>query len=149
VVMLAGGVGRPLLAQRALNPNGTRTLNFGNIFPGVRTTVLRTDAAAAGRFNLTGANRLEVRITFTLPAALTASGGRTMPLQFAAGDGGFALTNTIAAATAFDPRVALVTRLSNRGRLFIWMGGTALPTPTQRAGTYTATIILTAAYTGN
>ena len=147
--LLASGVRRQALAQRALVATGARTMDFGNLFPGVQSTILRTDAVRAGRFNLTGARRLEVRIDFTLPAALVGPGGRTVPLQFAAGDGGFALANNIATATAFDPRVQLVTRLSNRGRLFVWLGATALPSPTQQAATYTATITMTAAYTGN
>ena len=139
----AEGQGRPLTAA------GRRQLDFGNLFPGVPATVPRTDAVRAGQFDLRGRQRAEVRINFTLPGSLTAPGGRTLRLTFAAGDGGYSVNNTIGAATAFDPRVPLVTRLGNGGRLFVWLGGTALPTPTQAAGTYTGTLTLTAAYTGN
>lgn len=124
-------------------------LDFGSVFPGLRATVLRTDAVKAGRFELTGTARAEISVTFTLPLALTAPTGQTLPMEFAAGDGGFSPNNRIGAATAFDPRVALVTRLSVAGRLFIWIGAAVLPSPTQQAGEYNGTITLTAAYTGN
>jgi hypothetical protein len=135
--------GRPLSAA------GGRNLNFGAVFPGVPEIVRRTETARAGRFNLRGTNRAEVQITFSLPVALTASGGRTMPLAWGPNDGGWNTANNINTARAFDPRVPLVTRLSNGGRLFLFLGGTALPASTQRSGTYTATVTLTAAYTGN
>lgn len=147
--ILGGGVAPVAEAQgRPLSPRGSQILDFVNLFPGVLSTVLRTDAVRAGRFDITGIRGAEVRITFTLPAALAVA-GKTVPLQFGAGDGGFAQANTIATATAFDPRVALVTRLSSQGRLFVWLGATAIPSPTQQAGAYAATITLTAAYTGN
>jgi hypothetical protein len=137
------GQARPLTAV------GQRQLDFGNLFPGVPATVLRTDALRSAAFEVRGTRFAEVRVDFTLPATLTAPGGRVLTLAFAAGDGGYAQTNAIGAATAFDPRVPLVTRLANTGRLFIWLGGTALPSPTQAAATYTGTITLTSAYTGN
>jgi hypothetical protein len=124
-------------------------LDFGAVFPGVPAVVSRTDAARSGQFDLRGANQAEVSVTLTLPAALVGPGGQTVPLQFGADDGGYAQNNTIGAATAFDPRTPLVTRLSVSGRLFIWLGGMALPSPTQPSGDYTATITLVAAYTGN
>lgn len=149
---MVGGA-RPAYGQvvrpRPLSPVGAQMLDFGNVFPGLRATVLRTDAVKAGRFDLTGTRLTEIRVTFTLPVALTAPAGQTLPLEFLAGDGGFSQNNTIGAATAFDPRVALVTRLSGTGRLFIWIGAAALPSPTQQAATYNGTITLTAAYTAN
>ena len=134
---------------RPLTVSGTQLLNFGAVLPGVPEIVPWTDAANAGRFSLTGAKNAEVRITFTLPAALIAPGGRTLTLQFGASDGAFNTQNSTAAASTFDPRVALVTRFGQQGRLFFWLGGRALPTTTQVAGTYDGTITLTAAYTGN
>jgi hypothetical protein len=134
---------------QALNATGRQQLNFGAVFPGVPEVVSRTDAANGGRFDLRGRRNSELRITMTLPASLTAPGGLVLPLLFGPNDGGWNTSNVIASARAFDPRVPLVTRLSNRGRLYIYLGGTALPSGTQRSGTYTATVTLTAAYTGN
>jgi len=138
-----GNGGRPLSAF------GRQTLNFGTLFPGVPTSISRTDALNAGEFEIRGRKNTEIAVDFTLPAALT-SGAQSVPLQFAPGDGGYSPSGTIAAATAFDPRVELVTTLSNpNGRLYVYLGGTALPGSQQRAGHYTATITLTVSYTGS
>lgn len=133
----------------AQTATGLQDLNFGTVFPGVPEVVVRTDAARGGRFDVRGFLLLEVRITMTLPATLNASGGRTIPLVWGANDGGRNTSNNAATATAFDPRVPMVTRFGLLGRLYIFLGGRANPGPTTTAGTYTATITLTAAYTGN
>ena len=134
--------------QKPLSGSGTTPIAFGAIFPGVPTSVPRTDAVRAGSFDVRGTKNVQVRFDFALPAAMTNAGGRTLPLAFGAGDGGYATTATIAAATAFDPRVALLARLSNTGRLYIWLGGTVLPGSQQASGAYSATLTMTMAYTG-
>lgn len=150
VVLMLVVLGGDARAQgRPLTATGTQTLNFGTVFPGVPERVNRTDAANAGRFDVRGRILAEVRITFTLPTALTASGGRTIPLVFGPNDGGRNTQNNATTAQAFDPRVPLVTRLGIPGRLYIFLGGTLNPSPTTTAGTYQATITLTSAYTGN
>ena len=134
---------------RPLTVSGDQLLNFGNVFPGVPEVVSRTDAANAGRFEVRGRILSEVSITFTLPPALTASGGQSIPLVFGPNDAGRNTQNNATTAQAFDPRVPLVTRLGAPGRLFVFLGGTLNPPPTAGAGTYLATITLTSAYTGN
>ncbi len=130
-----------------LSATGRRDLSFGNLIPGVTTVVSRRDAARAGQFEIRGARRAEVSIVFQLPAALM-RGPSAIPLQFGPNDGGFSRRPRIRNARAFDPRVTLVTRLSNRGRLYLFLGGTALPGTQLRAGRYQASITLTIAYTG-
>jgi hypothetical protein len=149
VLLLGTAHGARAQGGTQLTATGTQDLNFGTIFPGVPEQVLRTDAANAGRFDVRGHPRAEVRITVTLPAALTASGGRTIPLVFGPNDGGSSNLNNALIATAFDPRVPLITTLGTPGRLFVFLGGTLTPGPTATAGTYQATITLTSAYTGN
>lgn len=150
VVVAVAGCVPPLVAQgKPLTATGSRALAIGTVFPGVRTTVLRTDATRSGAFDVRGTKNLEVRFNFTLPGAMATPAGQTMPLAFDATSGGWATTATIGAATAFDPRVPLLARLSNTGRLYIWLGGTVVPSSAQAAGAYTATITLTLAYTGN
>ena len=43
----------------------------------------------------------------------------------------------------FDPKQPFTATLPNNGRASVFVGGTANPTTNQRAGAYTATLILT------
>ncbi len=147
--LTAAGAGQSTAQGRPLSVAGSRDLTFGTLFPGVPQTIVRTDAANAGQFQVSGTRNLEVRAQLTLPSLMTAPGGATMALSFAPGDGGYNTQNNIGTAQAFDPGVPLVTRLPGTGRLFIWLGGTVLPSGTQAAGAYAALITLTVAYTGN
>lgn len=145
---VVGGVTGVARAQgRPLGVAGQQALAFGVVFPGLPVSVSRTDALRTGQYQITGQKNSSVRITFTLPAAMQ-SGPATLPLVFGSGDGGWSPQGAIATAQAFDPRVPLVTALSGNGRLSIYLGGTAVPSPQLGAGTYTATITLTVCYTG-
>lgn len=135
--------------QRPLSAAAAQNLDFGAIFPGLPEVVTPADALRAGRFTLRGSNRAEVAITMTLPASLIEPGGQTLALQWGPSDGAWNTQSDVATAQAFDPRVQLVARLAGNGRLFIYLGSTALPSATQRSGDYTGTITLSAAYTGN
>lgn len=137
-----------LQAQQPIAAVGAQDLTFGLVLPGLPTTVSRLDAGNSGQYEIRGERRTEVRVDLTLPATLDAPAGATMPLQFGAGDGGFSERPSIRSSQAFDPRAPLVATLSASGRLYIWLGGTVLPAPTQAQGNYTATIVLTVSYTG-
>jgi len=149
LIAVAAGAGKAEAQGRPLNVSGGTQLTFASVFPGVPEIVSFRDQVNAGAFQVTGRNRSEIALTFTLPTVLNAAGGRTLRLQFGPGDGGWNTQNSVSTAQAFDPRVVLTVRLSQQGRLFLWLGGTALPTATQAAGSYTGTVTLTAAYTGN
>ncbi len=148
-LVAAAGVREAKAQGRPLSVSGGNQLTFALVFPGVPEIVSRSDAVNAGSFQLRGQNRAEVVLTFTLPVALTAAGGASLTLQFGSNDGGWNTQNDLVTARAFDPRVPLTVLLSQQGRLFIWLGGTALPSPTQVAGAYAGTVTLSAAYTGN
>jgi hypothetical protein len=135
-------------SQKPLSGAGTNPLTFGAVFPGVRTSVPRTDAVRAGSFDVRGTKNLQVRFDFALPAAMTNARGQTMALVFGVADGGYATTRSIGTAAAFDPRVPLLARLGNTGRLYIWLGGAVVPSAQQGSGTYSATVTMTMAYTG-
>jgi hypothetical protein len=137
-----------LQAQQPVVGVGRQDLTFGTVLPGMPTVVSRLDAANSGQYRIRGTRLTEVRVDLTLPATLDSPGGATIQLQFGAGDGGFSRRPAIGSSQVFDPRVPLVTDLSQGGRLFIWLGGTVLPTPTQEQGNYTATIVMTVSYTG-
>jgi hypothetical protein len=138
-----------LAAQgRPLNVQGRQNLDFGVLIPGVATTVSRLDAAAAGWFIVRGARDAETLLELTLPTALTGPGG-SVTLTFGPADGGHGPTSAIGASQPFDPRGPLTIILPGNGTYYVWLGGTATPVVQQVPGTYTATIVLTATYTGN
>jgi hypothetical protein len=148
-LVAAAGIRDAKAQGRPLSVSGANPLTFALVFPGVPEIVSRSDAVNAGAFQVRGRNGSEVVLTFTLPVVLTATGGSSLPLQFGPNDGGWNTLNSLVTARAFDPRVTLTVRLSPQGRLYIWLGGTALPSATQSAGAYTGTVTLAAAYTGN
>lgn len=139
----------PLHAQgRPLVPTGIQNLAFGTVIPGLPAHVLRTDAVGSGQFSLRGEKNAQVQLTFILPATMSGPSGAVLPLSFGASDGGFSATESIANQTVFDPRATSLGRLSANGRATVFLGGTASPSPTQRAGAYSATLTLTVSYTG-
>ncbi|HEX6615085.1 MAG TPA: DUF4402 domain-containing protein [Gemmatimonadales bacterium] len=137
-----GQGGRPLSAI------SRQTLDFGLLFSGTPSRVSRFDALRAGQFELRGAKGTEIRIDLGLPATMSGPRGAKLPLQFAPGDGGYGRDGLIGTAAPFDPRAPLVTTLSDNGRLYLFLGGTATPAASQSAGTYSGTVIVTIAYTG-
>lgn len=137
-----GNGGRPLSAI------SRQTLDFGLLFSGTPSRVSRFDALRAGQFELRGAKGSEIRVDLGLPATMTGPGGAKLPLQFVPGDGGYARDGIIGTAAPFDPGAPLITTLSDNGRLYLYLGGTATPAAAQSAGTYSGTVILTIAYTG-
>lgn len=139
----------PLCAQgRPLVPTGIQELGFGLLLAGVPTHVLRTDPVRSGQFSLRGGKNSQVAITFTLPASMSGPAAATIPLSFGASDAGFSSAESITSQTVFDPRATALARLSKNGRGTIFLGGTASPAPSQRAGAYAGSITLTVSYTG-
>lgn len=123
---------------------GARTLDFGNVFPGVNKTIAIADATS-GRFDLTGQASANLNVSFTLPATLDDGLGATMPIG--TWTGCHAGTNSTAGCTTFTPSgAATATAFSGLGALFVWVGGTVSPAANQTAGTYTGVVTLTAAY---
>jgi hypothetical protein len=145
---LLASTASPAMAQgRVLGAFARQDLRFGVVVPGLPTVVTRLDANA-GRFEIRGARRAEVTVTFTIPSELATPLGGRMTIRFQPNDGGYSTTPADANSRAFDPRVPLVTTLSPAGRLHLWLGGTVAPDAIQPAGRYEATITLTVSYTG-
>ena len=120
---------------------GQQDLTFGVVIPGTPTVVAPTDAARRGEWVLTG--RGNTTISFVLPTSMQGPSGAPMPLAFdaasaawqrvnAGGGGGGPLTE--------DPRTPFSVNVQNRQTVRLFLGGTAQPTTTQPAGSYTATI---------
>ncbi len=137
----------PLVAQgRPLRVVGVRGVSFGTVLPGLPRTVLRTDPANSGEFDLSGFKFSQLELTFTLPSVLNGPAGASMPLSFGSSDAGYSVSQSIASQVGFDPRQPFVAVLSNNGRGSVFVGATANPLASQRAGSYTGTLTLTVAY---
>jgi hypothetical protein len=125
-----------------------RDLNFGDVFPGLNKSVAWSDATS-GQWRIDGEAGKEVQMAFTLPANLN-SGPNSMPISFAATDAAWNTTNSTAGAATFDPASGATELLDGgTGQLFVFLGGTVSPAPTQAAGVYTGTVLLDVVYTGN
>jgi len=135
--------GRPLGAQRPISVAGTQALIFGVVLPGVPAVVSRSSAASAGQFTLNGPHDSQAALTFTLPVVMTGPAAATLPLLFGGSDAGYSQSQSIGSQIGFDPKQAFVITFNQNGRGSVFLGGTAQPGPTQRAGSYTATITLT------
>jgi hypothetical protein len=134
---------RPLSGQRPLAVTGIHPLTFGTVLPGVPAVVSRSSAANAGQFDLIGPHDTQAALTFTLPVVMTGPAAATIPLLFGGSDAGYSQSQSIGSQIGFDPRQPFVITFSQQGRGSVFLGGTAQPATTQRAGSYTATITLT------
>ena len=133
----------PLVAQaRPLTVTGVRGVTFGAVLPGVPRVVLRTDPANSGQFDIKGPKGRSLLLSFVLPLRMTGPAGALMPLSFGASDAGFSQTQAIGSQVGFDPKVPFTATLPNNGRASVFLGATANAATNQRAGSYTATIIL-------
>jgi len=143
IVLGAMLVGVPLQAQaRPLTVTGVRGVTFGAVLPGVPRVISRTDPANSGQYDIRGSSRRQVLLSFVLPLSMTGPAGALMPLSFGASDAGYSQSQAIGSQVAFDPKQPFTATLSNNGRGSVFVGATANAAANQRAGAYTATLIL-------
>jgi hypothetical protein len=128
-----------------LTVTGAAPLAFGVVFQGVAKTITFNNASS-GRMSVSGFGTSQVALTFTLPTTLS-NGASTMPInQFRVRVNA---TNTPAGATRiFLTSGVPVNRNLAAGALYFFIGGRVQPTAAQAGGSYSAPIVLTAAYTG-
>lgn len=132
----------PLAAQgKPLTVTGVRGVNFGAVLPGVPRVVVRTDPANSGQFDIKGPKG-NVLLSFVLPITMTGPSGALMPLSFGSSDAGYSATQAIGSQVGFDPKQSFTAVIPNNGRASVFVGATANAATNQRAGAYTATIIL-------
>jgi hypothetical protein len=144
LVMLAAA---PARAQgRKIRVQGIRPLAFGSLLAGAPTTVVRTDPARSGQFDITAQNNDLVILSFSLPTSMSGPAGTSLPLTFSGSDAGFSRVQSIGDQVAFDPRQAYVGTMGQQGLGSVFLGGTATPAFNQPPGVYTATITLTVMY---
>ena len=136
-------------------------LDFGNVLQGVVTTVARTDGTNAGIFQIAGegVSNQEVSMHMQLPDYLWNSGAGVQDRLVIAFSNTDCTIDTTAgtpdavgggALVGEDPQNLPDIGIGGAANVIrIYLGGTVHPAPDQRAGSYTADIILTAAYTGD
>lgn len=145
VMLVLGAV--PALGQAPFVA-GVRQLAFGVVLPGIPRSVLRTDPVNSGQFNVgTGGQQGQsIQLTFTLPAVLVGPAAATMPIAFGGTSAGYSASGSIASQVGFDPRVPFVTQAGQVATSAVFLGGTVNPNPSQRAGSYTATVTLSVVF---
>jgi hypothetical protein len=141
-----------------LSVSSTHDLDFGDVMQGVPEVASKTDNAQAGVFQISGEGGKEVSMHLDLPAFLWNSTNEDrMKISFDTDDAD--LDSTVAGTPAVHGNGAIVdqdphnlpdTFLGGADDILqIFLGGTVEPAADQRAGAYTADIVLTVAYTGS
>ncbi|HEX7239568.1 MAG TPA: hypothetical protein VF263_04850 [Longimicrobiaceae bacterium] len=162
--------------EQALSGAAMRDLEFGTITPGASQTVTPQNAqacagCASGLWsftNLSSSNNPNfryIRVTFlSLPATLSGPGGATLPLNWTNAARGCVVRNgtelgcetgTPVNGAAYSypingPAASAAIQPGTTGRdLLLYLGGTATPTASQRAGNYTGTITIRFEYSNS
>lgn len=140
------------ITTSALTIGNQADVRFGNVVPGVPTTINPRTSANAGQFQVNGTRNAEIAITMTLPTQLS-TGFWTMPITFGATSGCWRRQPGQAGCTFWNPSTVLVRRIRNQAppndHFFVWVGGTVAPSPTQHTGVYLGTVGISVVYTGN
>lgn len=155
-------VGQALATVLAsLSVSAVQDLDFGNILQGVTETVTRTDGVRAGIFQIVGESvtNSEVSMHFQLPDYLwnsTPASQDRLVIYFQNTHCTIDTTNGTplapggGALVGENPHSLPDTGIGGTdGVIRIYLGGSVYPSVDQRAGAYSADIILTAAYTGD
>jgi len=126
-------------AGRGATVYPVQSLSFGLLIPGVTEVVAATDVARRAMVALAGMGSVD--ITLVLPPSLTARDGSSIPLRFRSGDEGL-LESPGAIMQPLDPFQVNRVRLRADRTAYLVLGGAALPTRSQRAGDYTARVLV-------
>lgn len=140
---------------QALVVAAPNALAFGNVYQGVAKSIANNNAAA-GVFTIAGSGDAVISIYMQLPEFMaTASGDDRMTVAFSTTDASVDSTANVNPA-AFgsgwqntNPHAfPTTTALGPDGDAAIFLGGRVIPSVNQKAGAYSADIVLTVAYTG-
>ncbi|MFH2035438.1 MAG: hypothetical protein ABIJ45_03465 [Candidatus Zixiibacteriota bacterium] len=134
----------------AQNVTETNPLSFGNVFVGIPKVVSKYTPGTAAEYYIQGTAGAEVTIDITLPTYMSA-GGQNMQIIFreddCSMDSSASYDQTNPGYDDIDPWHQITYRLGSDG-LRIWLGGTVVPGLRQSEGSYSASIVITVAYTG-
>lgn len=135
---------RAFAQNESISTTAVQGLSFGNFLPGTSLTVQPTSSTAA-QWRITvlspggSTKNATVDIRFTLPPALTTTDG-SMPISF--GMSMARIVNADGTSTTFDPAAGLTFQVKTEATVFL--GGTASAPGGQRAGPYSASIVMSA-----
>ena len=141
-LIATGGVGTRASAQTTTKLNN---LSFGTILTGTTSTVTLTSGnAAEWQYHQTLA--LVTSFTFTLPTAMTRTGGGgSIPLTFCSTCAAYrGTTNDPSGATTFNPASGTTTPVS-LSNVYVWLAASVTPPLNQPPGSYSASVTLTVA----
>lgn len=140
-----------------LTVSADATLAFGNVYQGVPTTIANNNSSAA-IFTIAGAAQSGILIYFQLPEYLSLSDNSDrMTVVFGATDcsvdstavGDPTQMNASRGWQNVNPHaIPSGTAVGGGGQTNIYLGGKVYPSAGQKAGSYSADIILTVAYEG-
>ena len=134
----------PRAAAAQVLVTSDQNLTFGQVTPGVPMQVAPTDITRRAALSVSGRGRY--RVTFVLPTQLNGPSGQQIPVTFGATDGRVEIRNRV---ETFSPATGHEFRINPSDETAqIYLGGRATPVTGTRAGTYTATIVMTIVQTG-
>lgn len=164
ILLILFFAGTPSMAQESATIHATATvlpairvvglhdLMFETVIPGINKTVDKATIGRAGEFEITGHDSAEISIDLELPLYIYCDSTASMRISFnntdASYDDGTGGGQSLPAGV-INPNGPLTLRLGDAGQMWIWIGGTVLPTITQTGGDYSGDITLTVSYTGN
>lgn len=126
-------------------------LGFGAVLPGIPKTIDKTLAGSAAEYLINGTAGAEITIDFALPTLLVASAS-SMQIIFtktdAAVDNRTTPDQSLPQKDNLDAWHTITDTLGLNGSI-VWLGGQVVPRLRQEQGAYSASIVLTVAYTGN
>jgi hypothetical protein len=140
-----------------LSITATQALAFGTVYQGVAKSVSENVTASSGIFTITGQALAGVSLYAQMPEYMaTATGDDRMVVAFSTTDAKYDSTanadpavNSGGALTNINPfAIPSTTVIGGLGGSHLFLGGRVLPSPNQKAGAYTADIIITVSYIG-
>ncbi len=130
----------PRGAAAQLSVTSLSDLNFPIVIRGVQLDVRPTDPNAA-KFQISGARNAVLSVSFALPAALQGPGSLSM--AFGPTSAAWSDKDRVGGSQAFDPRQGVQATVTGKKSIYVWLGGSVLPTASQPSGSYTGTATIT------
>jgi hypothetical protein len=118
-----------------------RNLDFGTILSGTTSSIGKASASSA-QWRFAGTFALGGSFVLTLPTTLTGP-GTAIPITFSTTDGQRSTTNNPLTGASFNPHVSQTVAVLFSGTVYVWLGASVSPPLNQKAGGYTATVVLT------